>query len=211
MKAAANVAQEEKRQQDVLRLICKAKESERAAQMLREQGEQLIARTTDECAYARQRVESTLSNKMRETQDAKTRLEKSIADSERSILATQQSNQMTRSHLLSHQEPFEIASARKLLRDGRPQREKIADPVTTALDKEVSGLKLNFSHLVAQHGSERLSLIQLHQTRKSLEADLSDKCAALEIDTKCKHTQVFTPSLTLKSGPGNTARTFPPT
>jgi hypothetical protein len=211
MHSAMHTQEEEKRQQETVTRIHKAKEAERAAYALREENNQNIQRTTNECAFALNAVEKALQKRIEETQTMRKELDSTINETKRKIAQTMHSMSMTGAEMQSHDEPMSLNSTRDNFRSGRTRRENIADPVTTSMNRHHASLAHNYNVLDTCKSNETQCLMQLQKAKQELEADLSDKTKAMNIDLTCAHKKQFatkmtfdamSPHLTRYPGPG---------
>jgi hypothetical protein len=185
--AAMHMDQEEKRQNETITRIHKAKEAERAAQALRDENDQLITRTDNECDFALQHVETSLTRRLDENQAMRQNLEKTIDETKRKIAMMMHSISLTGAEMKSHEEPMSLNNTRDNFRSTRTRRENIGDPVTSSMNRHKMNLATNYGVLNDCQSNESNCLAMLQQAKKDLEADLSDKTKAMNIDLTCKH------------------------
>lgn len=181
---------EEKRQQDTLTRNNRAKEKEAYAQSLRDENDALIAKTSQDCQEARSNVEHKMQDRIREMQSKRRELEMHIQETVNKIEAMQQMRAMTDSEIRSHEQPENILKHRMELRAGRQHRENISDPVTTEFLEQSNTLKQSRAMLDRRREEEKQSMAMLLKTKADLEADLSDKTAALHLDLNCQQTSL---------------------
>lgn len=190
-RATDNAQNEELRQQQTVRLTQTAKELERNALSLRDDSDNLIQKTNQDCAFAKKQVEHALDMRISETQTLRNHLENAIHESSTSIAKMMSCNATTQANLDSHNEPADLFATRTKFRQQRMPRENIGDPVKTSLDRHAESLKMNHSHLQGCYNSESDAISNLQNIKSVCEGDLADKMAALQIDLRCKNQTNF--------------------
>eukprot|EP00746_Dinoflagellata_sp_MGD_P005331 gnl/MRDRNA2_/MRDRNA2_110332_c0_seq1.p1 gnl/MRDRNA2_/MRDRNA2_110332_c0~~gnl/MRDRNA2_/MRDRNA2_110332_c0_seq1.p1 ORF type:complete len:473 (+),score=105.41 gnl/MRDRNA2_/MRDRNA2_110332_c0_seq1:124-1542(+) len=209
MNAAMHMDQEEKRQQETLTRIHKAKEAERAALALREDSDCNIERTDKECNFALNHVEKALGKRLEETQEMRRQLEKAINGTKQKISVMMHSMSLTGAEMQSHEEPTNLNTTRDTFRGGRTRRENIGDPVTTAMNRHHASLTHNYNVLDNCKSNETQCLMTLQKAKSDLEADLSDKTKAMNIDLTCAHKKNFQTKMTFDAMKPHLTR-YPP-
>jgi chromosome segregation ATPase len=130
-------------------------------------------------------VNEALRCKMESTKDCINELNKALGETVREIQEHNDSKARLERAIFDKNEPLAVANACLERRTQRPNREMVRDIVEESLEEEVSDLQAGVNALRADLSKTNRDLAELNRARQEIEADLSDKKGAHDLDSEC--------------------------
>lgn len=180
--AHLNSYQEITYQQESLKLVNRAKNAEMTAVAMVKANKTLLKHIYEDCQNASGFAEVAMAKRIQHTQGECKKLEATIEETEQVLEKMKHCKAITAEHLESHEEPSRLAEHKAQRRQQKTERERIGDPVTTALTVHAHTLVENRQHLERVQAAEDDHIQQLLQAKTVCEADLQHKRTVLDIE-----------------------------
>ncbi|XP_060923275.1 tektin-4 [Limanda limanda] len=178
-----------------------ALQEEQASSSLRKLVERVLLDTTEDLRVQCSTVDRAFSQRCVELNEAKTQLERKLAEvleqigaQERNIVALQQA-------IHNKEAPLRVAQSRLYVRSLRPHMELCRDEPQLSLEGEARQIDATVASLHQQLSEARGSLSQLEESRMALEKDVNCKTHSLFIERdKCMTQRKRYPTVSTLSG-----------
>jgi hypothetical protein len=164
-----------------------AARQEQDGQNLVHENQKLVHECQHIADQAVRRTEQCLQDRVNENQALRRKLEEHVRETTQQLVRVKETMSETKGQIKSLEEPMNLVSCRDSARKQRSLREQIYDPVSSTLEEHKLSLLRTNESLRSQRQEEKMSWAELSRHLERLKADLSDKTAALHIDSNCLH------------------------
>jgi hypothetical protein len=173
------------RAEDTKQMLQRAVKVEEDAMRLCNESDAVMLHTKRECTRATTISQNSLSNRVRELNEFRARLEAQLVETDLAIQATNQGMKKTQKRVQAHEVPLRMLDKQFDLRNSKVAREHIRDPVTDELEQHLEGVKKNVKSLNEKYKQNKDILSQLQASRALMAEDFRCKTLAVKIDDAC--------------------------
>lgn len=178
-------SQEDGRQVKTKQLVQAAVRLEEDAVRLCNSGDAAMLQTRRECVRCGTIAQASMSKRIDETEELKTKLQGQMQETDEAIAQTEISLTKLKRKLDAHDKPLRTLDRQFAARTRRTSREGIRDQVHEEMETHLDGLKDNVKSLTDKYEHTKDVLDQLKSSKLKMTEDYRAKATALKIDDAC--------------------------